>query len=344
MDEVIEEISRAVEEVQFENEDQRDDIQYTLSESVKAVTDWKMHILRSVNQDGARSDVIEGLTESEVLLERDWAMTFLPMMYRESLSKWFGKSVGTYKTDEDIHSHTIIHVFDNASQDTTTSNAILKDCVDRLKAKYPKLLKAYVRSDNAGCFHRVEGIFGIPCLNEQSDLKIVQVDFADPQSGKSICDRRAAHIKGSVRKYVNEGNNVTTSFEFLNAVTKTNIKNVEIVSACSGGMFQKTLPKIKDITSLNNFQFHQDYVLAFKQYQIGNGIRLPNTSVKVYNSFPTIDVVTSGRTDESVNSTKPVKGSSGHEAVTSTCTLHDEEICAKVNENNPQVLQVGVMK
>lgn len=53
-------------------------------------------------------------------------------------------------------------------------------------------------------------------------------------------------------------NNVTTSFEFLIAVTKTNIKNVEIVSACSGGMFQKTLPKIKDITSLNNFQFHQD--------------------------------------------------------------------------------------
>lgn len=126
----------------------------------------------------------------------------------------------------------------------------MKDCVDRLKAKYPKLLKAYVRSDKAGCFHSVEGIFGIPCLNEQSDLKIVQVDFADPQIGKIICDRRAAHIKGSVRKYVNEGNNVTTSFEFLNAVTKTNIKNVEIVSACSGGMFQKTLPKIKDITSL----------------------------------------------------------------------------------------------
>lgn len=32
LDEVIEEISRAVEEVQFENEDQRDDIQYTYSE------------------------------------------------------------------------------------------------------------------------------------------------------------------------------------------------------------------------------------------------------------------------------------------------------------------------
>lgn len=53
------------------------------------------------------------------------------------------------------------------------------------------------------------------------------------------------------------------------------------------------------------------------------------------NSFPTIDVVTSGTTDESVISTKPVKVSSGYGAVTSTCTLHDEEICAKLNENKP---------
>lgn len=72
------------------------------------------------------------------------------MMYREFHSKLFGKrelnwhiSVGTYKTNEVIHSHTIIHVFDNARQNTTSSNAILKDCVDRL---------------NAGCFHSVEGI------------------------------------------------------------------------------------------------------------------------------------------------------------------------------------------
>lgn len=76
-------------------------------------------------------------------------------------------------------------------------------------------------------------------------------------------------------------------------------------------------------------------MLAFEQYHIENSIRLPNTSVKVYNSFPTIDVVTSGTTDESVISTKPVKVSSGYEAVASTCTLHDEKICAKLNENKP---------
>lgn len=74
-------------------------------------------------------------------------------------------------------------------------------------------------------------------------------------------------------------------------------------------------------------------MLAFKQYHIENSTRLPNTGAKVSNSFPTIDFVTSGTTDESVIFTKPVKVSSGYEGV--TCTLHDEEICAKLNENTP---------
>lgn len=121
----------------------------------------------------SKSDVIDGRTENELLLEKDLAMKFLPILHLESKSIWFEKRglncqilVGTYRTGEYIHSHTIIHVSDNLSQDTTTSNAILKDCVDRLKANNPNLLKAYVMSDNAGWFHTVERIFGIPCLKE----------------------------------------------------------------------------------------------------------------------------------------------------------------------------------
>lgn len=63
-----------------------------------------------------------------------------------------------------------------------------------------------------------------------SALKVVQVDFADPQGGKSICNRRAAHIKGSIRNYANEGYNVSTSNECLTAVIKSNIKNVQVVT------------------------------------------------------------------------------------------------------------------
>lgn len=115
-------------------------------------------------------------------------------------------------------------------------------------------------------------------------------------------------------------------------------KNVEIVSFCLGGLFQKTLQKSLHVLRhhiFKQFPVSSRLCAGFKQYHVENSIRLPNTSVNVYNSFPTIDVVTSGTTDESVISTKPVKVSSGYEAVTSTCTLHDEEICAKLNKNTP---------
>lgn len=138
-------------------------------------------------------------------------------------------TVGTCIINGVLHSHTIVHIFDNANQDAVTSNAILKDSVLKLKEK--NLTKAFIRSDNAGCFHSVDAILCIPLLNQVSALKVVQVDFADPQGGKSICDRRAAHIKGSIRNYVNEGYNVTTSNECLTAVIKSNIKNVQVVTA-----------------------------------------------------------------------------------------------------------------
>lgn len=140
-------------------------------------------------------------------------------------------TVGTCIINGVLHSHTIVHIFDNANQDAVTSNAILKDSVLKLKEKNQNLTKAFIRSDNAGCFHSVEAIFCIPLLNQVSALKVVQVDFADPQGAKSICDRRAAHIKGSIRNYVNEGYNVTTSNECLTAVIKSNIKNVQVATA-----------------------------------------------------------------------------------------------------------------
>lgn len=339
---VIEGIKQAAGEVEFESEDQKDDIQYSLSQSVKALEEWKKHLLRSVNQDRARSHVIENLSDGEVLIERDWAMKLLPMMYRESQSKWFAKrgmnwhiTVGTYIINGVLHSHTIVHIFDNANQDAVTSNAILKDSVLKLKEKNQNLTKAFIRSDNAGCFHSVEAFFCIPLLNQVSALKVVQVDFADPQGGKSICDRRAAHIKGSIRNYVNEGNNVTTSNEFLSAVIKSNIKNVQVVTTTPPcGIIVKKAVKIKDITTLNNFQYHDDHVLAFKQYQIGKGVKIINTSVHIYDNFPSVKILKSNSTDDVVKVPKPIAATEDINPAVSNRMSNDNDTNTQIADNS----------
>uniref|UniRef100_A0A8W8MJL4 Uncharacterized protein n=1 Tax=Magallana gigas TaxID=29159 RepID=A0A8W8MJL4_MAGGI len=67
----------------------------------------KKHVLRTVNQNDARKDIRESLRDHEILLERDWAMKFIPMQYRESQSNWFGKrglswhiTVGTFRNEK----------------------------------------------------------------------------------------------------------------------------------------------------------------------------------------------------------------------------------------------------
>ena len=54
---------------------------------MKLIKEWKMHIIRTVNQDRARTDLLERMKSNEALLERDWAMKFLPLQYRYDIKQ-----------------------------------------------------------------------------------------------------------------------------------------------------------------------------------------------------------------------------------------------------------------
>ena len=47
--------------------------------------------LRSVHQDAAKSEIVDSLKSSQVLLIMDWAMKFIPTSFRETQRDWFGK-------------------------------------------------------------------------------------------------------------------------------------------------------------------------------------------------------------------------------------------------------------
>ena len=69
----------------------RGELTFKVKQAKNAILAWKSHLLRSVNQDAARLDVLDLLDESSVLLVQNWAMKFLPRKYRESQNDWFGK-------------------------------------------------------------------------------------------------------------------------------------------------------------------------------------------------------------------------------------------------------------
>ena len=62
--------------------DAKEELSFIADQAISHIQAWKAHLLRSLNQDQARLDVIDELDESSVLLVKDTAMKFLPRKYR----------------------------------------------------------------------------------------------------------------------------------------------------------------------------------------------------------------------------------------------------------------------
>ncbi|CAC5391324.1 unnamed protein product [Mytilus coruscus] len=135
-----------------------------------------------------------------------------------------------------------------------------------------KFLPLQYRSDNAGCYHSSYGILSVTALNDNPfNITVNRMDFSDPQGGKSICDRKAAHVKACIRRYVNEGNNVITAIEFKSAVEKT-MKNVKVVVALPPSSIKSSkTSKIENISFMYIFFFSNNEITAWKQFEIGIG-------------------------------------------------------------------------
>ncbi|PFX33837.1 hypothetical protein AWC38_SpisGene1253 [Stylophora pistillata] len=63
----------------FYSEDQKNDLLYDIQKSSEAIVQWKAHIMRSVNQECAKQDIIAKLDQTSCLLFIDWAMKFLQL-------------------------------------------------------------------------------------------------------------------------------------------------------------------------------------------------------------------------------------------------------------------------
>ena len=71
--------------------EEQDEMEHEISQSIQSIEAWKAHLLRAINQDAARHEILENLDAQAVLVVMDWAMKFLARKLRESQSDWFGK-------------------------------------------------------------------------------------------------------------------------------------------------------------------------------------------------------------------------------------------------------------
>ena len=62
-----------------------------MEKAAERILQWKAHIVRAINQEKNKIDVLDNLTEEQVLVVMDWTMKWLPQSHRETQKEWFGK-------------------------------------------------------------------------------------------------------------------------------------------------------------------------------------------------------------------------------------------------------------
>ena len=60
----------------LDNNEKREEVEHGLEAEIPNLEEWKSHIIRSVQQDTAKTAAIDALSKTDALLIMDWAMTF----------------------------------------------------------------------------------------------------------------------------------------------------------------------------------------------------------------------------------------------------------------------------
>ena len=71
-----------------------------------------------------------------------------------------------------------------------------------IKKEDPSITKFFLRSDNAGCYHKTELLLSLKAIGERHGVEFKRYDFSDPQSGKDVCGLRIAWMKTHMRRWV----------------------------------------------------------------------------------------------------------------------------------------------
>ncbi|CAC5375179.1 unnamed protein product [Mytilus coruscus] len=257
--------------------DNKDSIVFQVENAVEAIKDWKSHAMRARNQEGAKQDLLKNLNENQALITCDWAMKFLPRKFREGQSDWFAKrginwhiSVTLYKQGEELKTITHVHIFSSQiSQDGSVTASVLCDVVHDLTKQVPNIQEVNFFSDNAGCY---KNTMMMVALRAELGDKLKTYNFSEAQDGK-----RASHIKACVRRYINEGHDVTSAEEMKQAIDvkqkgSFRVRVVDIVTNLDAEKSQ-----IKPITgnyTIYNFSFDVNGITVWKAYGIGEGKRI----------------------------------------------------------------------
>ena len=267
-----------------------EEINYEIDSAESNVLDWKKHQLRTIHQDLSKKSILDNLASNQAFIIMDWAMKFLPFQFRETQSDFFGKRgiswhvscVITRSEDLELDLQCYIHILENGTQGWYSVANILTNLLVQLKESKPELEYAFLKSDNAACYHCTNLISFIQINNAKFPIHVLEYNFSEAQSGKDLCDSKTGSARLQVYKYANEGHNVINPRDLKTALdSHGGLKGLQVcVASIDQSLEPKTRVKIQGVSSLNNFVFKESGLTARKAYQIGKGQIIANTCME----------------------------------------------------------------
>ena len=124
-------------------------------------------------------------------------------------------------------------------------------------------------------------------ISSSTGIEIKRIDFSDPQGGKGAADRLAATCENHVRTFIKEGNDVANAEQLKSALLShggggggVEGVRVAVMQSVEEEAVVDDNRKITGINKLNNFEFKDEILVAWRAYGMGKGkeIALETTS------------------------------------------------------------------
>ena len=261
-------------------ETQKGNIQFEVQHAVESVNAWKAHLLRTINQERAKHEVLSGLDRESTMLVLDWAMKFLPLKFREQMTDFFGKKGKSWhvtcviakKEDGRMEVESFVHVFNDCQQNWFAVASICEHVLRTIKEERPQIKKVFLKSDNAGCYHNRAYLVSLRDIGVRVGIDIERYDFSETQSGKGICDRKIASMKSHVRIYVNEKHDVVFAEDLKAALESSGgIKGCRVSVVEVNGLKETGVVKWEGVSFYSSFRYEEKGIRAWRAFGVGEG-------------------------------------------------------------------------
>ena len=175
--------------------------------------------------------------------------------------------------NHELEMMTFVHVYQTCNQDSCVVLSIMKDVIGKLKSQLPHLKTVFNRQDSASCYHCRATIVGASFTGCASGVTVKRLDFSDAQSRKDPCDRKAASIKSHMKIHLNQGSNIDTAKEMVDAIQSSG--GVPGVDVSLRNSAQDPAPslnvKIAGVSLISNIVYNNGSLTVWRTYGIGPG-------------------------------------------------------------------------